>query len=294
MHNYKPTILVTGSNGQLGKELRLLSTSFTEFDFLFTGRHELPVDNFNAVRNYFAQETIHYCINCAAYTTVDKAESAKDQAYCINADGAGNLALICKENSTRFIHLSTDFVFGGNTAIPYKEGDQTNPLNVYGMSKLRGEELVSKNNPGTIIIRTSWLYSSFGNNFVKTMLRLMREKESINVVEDQHGCPTYAADLAKAILQIISNLPLKEHEKSGIYHYANTGIMSWFEFAKEIKELTGSKCIVNAIAASQYPAEAKRPFFSALDTNKIQKEFGIIIPGWKSSLLRCLQTLTAI
>jgi len=207
----------------------------------------------------------------------------------INAKAVCNLARVCNTHHVQFIHISTDYVFDGTATSPYKEPDTTNPMSVYGASKLKGEELALKNDPSSIVIRTSWLYSSFKNNFVKTMLRLMEEKDSINVVNDQYGCPTYAADLAGAILQMISSGRCSE--KPGIYHYTNSGITNWYEFALAIKNLSGSNCIVNPITTAQYPTAAKRPQYSVLDTTKIQKEFDIVIPEWKDSLEKCLKLL---
>mgnify|MGYP000727043270 CR=1 FL=1 len=199
------TILVTGANGQLGKEFRIIAAAYTDYNFLFTDKEQLPIANIEIIKSYFASQSINFCINCAAYTAVDKAETEKETAFAINATAVGNLATICKEFSTQLIHISTDYVFDGVGKQPYKETDATSPLNIYGQSKLKGEELALQNNPSAIIIRTSWVYSSFGNNFVKTMLRLMKERESINVVNDQFGSPTYAADLANAIMQIVKS-----------------------------------------------------------------------------------------
>jgi dTDP-4-dehydrorhamnose reductase len=286
------TILVTGSNGQLGSELRVLSASYPAYKFLFVSRNELAIDNVDAVKKYFDEHTIQYCINCAAYTAVDKAETEKEKAFLINADAVGNLAKLCKLHNAAFIQVSTDYVFDGSATEPIKEDQPVNPIGVYGTSKLKGEQLAFENNPDTIIIRTSWVYSSFGNNFVKTMLRLMKEKESINVVSDQRGCPTYAADLANAIMQIITqNLELRT--QNSIFNYSNSGNITWYDFAVAIKELTGSKCIVNPIPTSQYPTPAKRPQYSVLNTSKIQQTFGIKIPEWKDSLKNCLSILTS-
>ncbi|MGG9970265.1 dTDP-4-dehydrorhamnose reductase [Ferruginibacter sp. SUN002] len=283
------TILVTGAGGQLGQEMKAIAAAYPQYDFLFVTKNELAIDDFNEVKNYFSQHKIDWCVNCAAYTAVDKAESEIDKAYLINADAVANLAVVCKEYGTKFIHISTDYVFNGTNTTPIKEDQLTDPIGVYGASKLKGEQLALKNNPDSIIIRTSWVYSSFGNNFVKTMLRLMKERESINVVNDQQGCPTYAADLASAIMQIInSNFQLPT---SNIYNYSNSGIINWYEFATAIKELTGSNCIVNPIPTSQYPTPAKRPQYSVLDTSAIQQTFNISIPFWKDSLKKCLSLL---
>ncbi|HUS03785.1 MAG TPA: dTDP-4-dehydrorhamnose reductase, partial [Chitinophagaceae bacterium] len=243
------------------------------------------------VKDFFEQEQIDHCINCAAYTAVDKAESEKEKAFLINADAAGNLAAICKDHQAQFIHLSTDYVFDGTASSPYKEEDKISPVNVYGASKLRGEELVLNHNPSAVIIRTSWVYSSFGNNFVKTMLRLMQEKESINVVSDQYGSPTYAADIAEIIMTIV-NTEEEDPSRQGIFNFCNEGITTWYDFAKAIKKHIKSKCTVNPIPSSQYPTPAKRPHYSVLDTKKIKETFGIVIPNWKDSLHRCLSFLT--
>jgi dTDP-4-dehydrorhamnose reductase len=280
-------IMVTGANGQLGMELRALAAAYPSFDFIFLSRQDLPVDDGVKIRALF--ETIRpvWCINCAAYTAVDKAETEKEQAFLVNGEAVGLLAAISSSFHTRLIHISSDYVFEGNSAIPLKEDDPTGPVSVYGASKLLGEQLAFKNNTDTLVIRTSWVYSVFGNNFVKTMIRLMREKESLNVIDDQIGSPTYAADSAAAILQIVG------HPKfvPGIYNYSNIGQISWYQFAQTIKELTGSPCRINPIPTSQYPTPARRPHYSLLDKSLIQKTYGLAIPGWKESLMRCLNKL---
>jgi dTDP-4-dehydrorhamnose reductase len=289
----KLTILVTGSNGQLGSEFKMLSHQDPEVDFIFTSKEDLPINNKEAVRNFFKKHKPQYCINCAAYTTVDKAESEKELAFVINAEAAGILAKACKENNTKLVHISTDYVFNGDAKTPYKEDSSTDPQSVYGASKLEGEKRIMETNTGSIIIRTSWVYSSFGKNFVKTMLKLIKERQEISVVNDQIGSPTYAADLAEAIIQIIGKLsthdsPLTIH---GIYNYSNDGIISWFDFALAIKELTGSHCKINPIPTSQYSTPAKRPAYSVLDKTKIQQTFGIKLKDWKESLAICLQRI---
>jgi len=286
------TILVTGANGQVGSEFRVLSKSYPQYNFLFVTKDELPIDDVDAVKKYFDIHGIQFCVNCAAYTVVDKAETESEKAFLINADAVGNLAAVCKSHSTQFIHISTDYVFDGTATAPYLESNPVKPLGVYGASKLKGEQLALEKNPDTIIVRTSWVYSSFGNNFVKTMLRLMKERESISVVNDQQGCPTYAADLANAIMQIINKHPTSHivHQTS-IYNYSNSGVINWYQFAVAIKELTNSKCIVNSIPSSQYPTPAKRPQYSVLDTTKIRGTFAITIPAWKDSLVKCLALL---
>lgn len=277
-------ILVTGAGGQLGKELEQLAATNPSLEFVFLTRDEFPIDDEKKLQSIFATYQPDFLINCAAYTAVDKAESEKEAAFRINADAVALLATSCKENNTRFLHISTDYVFDGTSTVPYKENATTNPQTVYGASKLKGEKLALQHNPETIIIRTSWVYSAFGKNFVKTMLRLFDEKESVNVVNDQFGSPTYAADLAEAILHII----LSGHWKPGIYHFSNNGIVSWFDFAQRIKSLSGSPCKVNPIPTSSYPTPAKRPAYSVLDNSSIQQTYGIKKKGWEQSLSACL------
>lgn len=281
------TILVTGANGQLGMEFRELSAGYPVFRFLFVSRDELPIDNKIALETFFSSNKIDHCINCAAYTAVDKSETEQDIAIAINATAVGELARLCKQYNAGFIHFSTDYVFNGNASEPYQPQDTTDPVNFYGETKLKGEQLALQHNAESMIIRTSWVYSAFGKNFVKTMLRLMAEKESIGVVSDQVGSPTYAADLAKAVMDIIHS----GEERAGIFHYCNQGIISWYDFASAIKEISGSNCIVNPITTKDYSTPAKRPSYSALDTQKIQSAFGIEIPQWRESLERCMKQL---
>ena len=283
-------ILVTGANGQLGNEMQVMAASYPCYHFLFVTKEQLSIDDIDDVKKYFNIHKIDACVNCAAYTAVDKAETETTTAFRVNADAAGNLAAVCKDQHALFIHISTDYVFDGTATVPYKEDHSVKPINAYGASKLKGEQLAMHNNPEAIIIRTSWVYSSFGNNFVKTMLRLMSDRESINVVNDQVGCPTYAADLAAAIMKIIDQSSAgKIH--SGVYNFSNEGVINWHQFAVAIKELSGSKCIVNPIPAAQYPTPAKRPNYSVLDTTKIQETFNVVIPQWKDSLEKCLKLL---
>lgn len=282
-------ILVTGSNGQLGNELRDLASSFPQYQFVFTDVDELSITDKAAVKKMFQEQQPTYLINCAAYTAVDKAESEKELNSQINGIAVGILALIAKQAGTKFIHISTDYVFNGYASQPLREDDTVDPVNAYGESKLMGEQLAVQNNPETIIIRTSWVYSYYGKNFVKTMIRLMNEKESIGVVNDQVGSPTYAHDLAKAIMQIISSgtwMP-------GIYNFSNEGVISWFDFANEIKQLINSPCIVNPLSTEQFPTPAKRPKYSVLDKTKIQQTFSIQLKDWKESLKECIQKLNA-
>lgn len=290
MKNNISAILVTGANGQLGCEIKALALKYPSFNFVFISKEYLPVDDFAKVAEYFAANNFDFCINCAAYTAVDKAEAEREKAFLINADAVANLARLCNQHKVQLIHISTDYVFDGAANQPYQETDQTHPLAVYGQSKLKGEILALQNDPGAVIIRTSWLYSSYKNNFVKTMLRLMNEKDSINVVSDQFGCPTYAADLAEAVMQIISSG--KSNINPGIYHYSNAGIITWYQFAVAIKRLSGSKCIVNPVSTAEYPTASKRPAYTALDTSKIKDQFNIDIPKWELSLEKCFKLLT--
>lgn len=289
-------IIVTGANGQLGMELQQAAPSYPLFEFIFTTRRELPLDEPDAINEFIEKQQPDYFINCAAYTTVDKAESEKELAYKVNAEAPGIIATACKNNNVQLIHISTDYVFNGMGNIPYKETDATDPVNFYGDSKLAGEKKVMQAHPQSVIIRTSWVYSEFGKNFVKTMLRLMADKEEISVVSDQSGSPTYAADLAETIMKIISVLEAPTHDSQftihpGIYHFSNEGNITWYDFAVAIKEMSGSSCKVNPIASSQYPTPAKRPFYSVMDKTKIQQTFGIATKDWKTSLAVCIERL---
>jgi len=288
----KSKILVIGANGQLGKELREFSSLHTGLDFVFLSKEDLPIHQFELVRNYFKTVKPAYCVNCAAYTAVDKAESEKDLAFLINGEAVGVLAAVCTEHDTKFIHISTDYVFNGDAAYPYTENFPTDPINVYGASKLEGEKQAIELNPGCIIIRTSWLYSSLGKNFVKTMMQLMREKDQIKVVKDQLGSPTNAADLAETIFNIIGFCDLQIYDwNPGIYNFSNEGIISWYDFAKEIKEITKSPCDIKPISTKEYPTPAKRPAYSVLDKTKIQQTFGIKLKKWEDSLRTCISNM---
>lgn len=280
-------IVITGSNGQLGSEIREAASRYPSIDFLFFSRNELSIADKSALQSVFQTHQPDFFINCAAYTAVDKAEEEKKLAAEINGTAVGEIARLCEAEKCRLIHISTDYVFDGLADRPLKESDAVAPVNAYGESKLLGEMLALSNNPGAIIIRTSWVYSSYGKNFVKTMIRLMKEKESIGVVSDQIGSPTYAADLAQAILQIITS----GKWTPGVYNYSNDGVISWFDFAMEIKKLTDASCVVIPITTAQFPTPAKRPGYSVLDKTKIQNTFNIPLSDWKESLRACVQKL---
>jgi dTDP-4-dehydrorhamnose reductase len=287
-----PKIIVTGANGQLGKEIRAIATAYPAYQFIFLSREDLPIHHFETVRNFFEITKPRFCINCAAYTAVDKAEEEKELAFQINAEAVGVLAAVCKKYITQFIHISTDYVFDGTATAPYKEDAVTNPVNTYGATKLKGEQEALQYDPSSIIIRTSWVYSEFGKNFVKTMMKLMSEREELKVVNDQVGSPTYAADLAEAILQIISNSQSAINNwHPGIYHFSNSGTISWYDFAVAIKEISGSKCNILPIPSSNFPTPAKRPSYSVFDKQKIQSAFGIVLKDWRNSLADCIEKL---
>ena len=281
-------ILVTGSNGQLGSEIRELEKDYP-YNFFFTTRLDLDITNKDDIRNFCESNNINVIINCAGYTAVDKAQTDKINADLANRKAVKKLAKISKELNIKLIHISTDYVFDGKNFKPYCEEYQTNPQSVYGQTKLDGENHMIDINPkNSIIIRTSWLYSSFGNNFVKTMLRLGREKDELGVIFDQVGTPTYAKDLAKTILDIIPNIT---NAKVEIYNYSNEGVLSWYDFAKEIMKMAKIDCTINPIETFQYPTPAQRPHYSILNKSKIKNEFNITIPFWKDSLDECLKKL---
>ena len=284
-------ILVTGSNGQLGSEIRDLSNKY-DYNFFFTCRDDLDIANEEDVKNYIETNNIKIIINCAAYTAVDKAEEDKLNADKINNLAVKNLAQIAKEKNIKLVHVSTDYVFDGTNHKPYTEDDVTNPNGVYGKTKLDGENAMQDINPkNSIIIRTSWVYSSFGNNFVKTMLRLGKERDELGVIFDQVGTPTYARDLAECILDILPNI---KNEKVSIYNYSNEGVLSWYDFAKEIMKMAKLDCKVNPIETKAYPTPATRPHYSLLNKSKIKEEFGVSIPFWKDSLDECLKIMGEI
>jgi dTDP-4-dehydrorhamnose reductase len=280
-------VAVTGSNGQLGNELARIADKHPRFGFTFLSKEIFPLEDPAKMEEWLLSHPVDIFIHCAAYTAVDKAESEKDKAFEVNAIASGKIASLLAKKKSRLIYISTDYVFDGTSSSPLTEDAPTNPVNTYGASKLQGELLVLQNNPLTQVIRTSWLYSAYGNNFVKTMIRLMKEKDSIRVVQDQKGSPTYAGDLAKAILQMLES----DHFIRGIYHYSNEGKTTWFEFAQEIKKLTGSVCRILPIPSSGYPTPAKRPAYSLMDKSKIKKDYGLLIPDWRDSLATCIDIL---
>ena len=280
-------ILVTGANGQLGQCLQKISSQFEEFEFIFTDSETLDITNKEEVNDFFWQNAPDFCINAAAYTAVDLAETDIEKAFLVNADGTENLAEACAENNAQFIHVSTDYVFDGENNLAYTEEDFTNPLGVYGASKLAGDELALEVNPCSVILRTSWVYSEFGKNFVKTMLSFFATKDELNIVADQFGQPTNANDLAEAIMKIIKS----EKITPGIFNFSNLGRISWFDFAEKIAELSEAKIKLNAIETSQYPTPAKRPKNSVLDLDKISKTYAIQLKPWEESLEDCVQIL---
>jgi len=283
----KKRILVTGANGQLGKELRDLATQYKDADFLFVSREDLPIHHFDLVRNVFDSFKPHFCINAAAYTAVDKAETEQELAHLINAEAVGVLAAVSAAHDCRFVHVSTDYVYDGSQIGAHKESDATAPVSVYGKTKLEGEQLAMQLDPQSIVIRTSWVYSRYGNNFVKTMMRLMQTRDQLSVVDDQWGSPTYAADLASCILDIMHH----PQWQPGIYNFSNDGRINWYQFALEIKTQIGSACKINPIPSADYPTPAKRPANSWMDKQKIVGAFGIQLIDWKLSLSKCIKAI---
>ena len=281
-------ILVTGSMGQLGSEIKELSSNYN-YNFFFTTRDDIDITSKDSIKEFCQTNSINVIINCAAYTAVDKAQSDIENADLVNRKAVKKLSIVAKELNIKLIHISTDYVFDGKNFKPYVEEFQTNPQSVYGKTKLDGENEMRDINPlNSIIIRTSWVYSYYGNNFVKTMLRLGKEKEELGVIFDQVGTPTYAKDLAKVILDIV---PQIENSKVEIYNYSNEGVLSWYDFAKEIMKMAKLNCKVKAIETYQYPTPAKRPHFSLLNKSKIKSKFNLEIPYWKDGLDDCLKRL---
>lgn len=282
-------ILVTGSNGQLGNELRRIVEDKDKINkYYFTDIADLDITDKNAVTDFLIKNNIDIVVNCAAYTNVDKAEDDKEKADLINHIGPKNLAEVCRDKNGLLIHVSTDYVFDGTKNTPYTEKDETNPLGVYGITKLNGENAIISSGCEYVIIRTSWLYSSFGNNFLKTIQKLTAEKDSINVVFDQVGTPTYAGDLATVINNIILND--NKNIKNQVYHFSNEGVCSWYDFAIAINEAFGHNCKVLPCHSDEFPSKVTRPNFSVMDKTKIKKKLGIKIPYWKSSMQKCVKT----
>ena len=292
-------ILVTGANGQLGNEMRIVSKGGSDF-YIFTDVEELDITSRDAVMDFVKENDIKVVVNCAAYTNVDKAEDDEATAELINAQAVGYLAEACKANDATLIHISTDYVFGGNDGnTPRTEDEPVNPTGAYGRTKLHGEQAIQKVGCNYLIIRTAWLYSEFGNNFVKTMRRLTSERDTLNVVFDQIGTPTYALDLANAIMKFIEILKKENNyqlstvntQLSGVYHFSNEGVISWYDFAKEICELSGNTCDIQPCHSDEFPSKVRRPSYSVLDKTKIKNRLNITIPHWKESLKKCINKL---
>lgn len=281
----KLTVAVTGSQGQLGKSLQDLAKEYPQLRFVFLSRSDMPIHHFELVRQFLEGIKPDVVINAAAYTAVDRAEQEKELAHQVNAEAVGVLAAWCKAHGTKFLHVSTDYVFDGNATMPYKETDPVNPQSVYGVTKLDGERQAFAFDPDSIVIRTAWVYSPYGKNFFRTMVQLLREKPSIRVVNDQIGTPTYALDLARAMLDVIAC----DKWVSGVYHYSNDGQISWYDFAIEIQRQIGTKCQIESIPTTEYPTPARRPAYSVLSKDKIRRVYGVIVPDWKESLAQCVK-----
>lgn len=277
-------ILVTGATGQLGSELKVLSENYSQYEWFFADRNQVSLDNFAVLKNQLEAIQPNVILNSAAYTAVDKAESEPELADTVNNLAVGIIAQYANDNKVKLIHISTDYVFDGTSSVALTEEAITEPINIYGASKRAGELSCLEANPNSVIIRTSWVYSNFGNNFVKTMQRLLKERDSISVVNDQIGSPTYAADLAQVMIDILN----ADKWIPGIYNYSNEGEISWYEFVLAIQEIGGYTCEVNGIPSSSYPTPAKRPSFSLLDKSKIKAVFRINVPHYKESLKKCL------
>lgn len=287
------TVLVTGCNGQLGNELKRLAkdSRFSFCRFLFVDIAILDICNEAEVQNYMKQNKVDLVVNCAAYTAVDKAEEDRNSAFAVNRDGVRVLAESCVDCDAYMIHVSTDYVFDGTAHEPYKETDAVNPIGVYGLSKRAGEEAMAAKGVRGMIIRTAWLYSAFGNNFVKTMLRLGEERKEVMVVADQYGTPTWAADLAEAIMTILLQTDFTTKQGLEIYHYTNEGACTWYEFASAIMHLAGRNCKVQPISTTEYPTSCRRPAYSVLDKTKIKQTYNLHIPEWDDSLQKMLADL---
>lgn len=284
-------ILITGSNGQLGSEIRVLSSQYGGHAFVYTDVAELDITDGEAVRQFCVDHQIHGIVNCAAYTAVDKAETDEAMARRINVLGAENLAKAAVEVGAAMVHISTDYVFNGRANVPLKEDDAIDPIGVYGQTKAEGEQAVLASGADALVVRTSWLYSAFGNNFVKTIRKYGVERGHLKVVFDQVGTPTYARDLAKACLDIITSGE-RISAKGNVYHYSNEGAISWFDFAHAIIELSGIACTIEPVGSEQFPTAARRPNYSVMDKGKIKADFGIAIPYWRESLVECVGRLS--
>jgi dTDP-4-dehydrorhamnose reductase len=283
-------ILVTGSNGQLGSEIKALKSAYPALMFLFSDLPELDICKLALLSDFVKENEIQAIINCAAYTAVDKAEEDVEIAGLVNASAVGNLITVAEEHQLKLIHISTDYVFDGTSFVPYIEDMPVSPLGVYGVTKREGEEFVINSSAEAILIRTSWLYSSFGNNFVKTMLRLGNDRDSLGVIFDQVGTPTYAKDLAQTCLEILSKSERLDAQGK-VYHFSNEGVASWYDFAKAIMKMGEVVCQVNPIESKDYPTPAARPHYSVLNKSKIKANFGIQIPYWRDSLKDCIEKL---
>ncbi len=292
-------VLVTGANGQLGREMRIVSKGSSD-RYIFTDVEELDITSLDAISKCVKENDIKIIVNCAAYTNVDKAEDDEATAELLNAQAVEYLARACKDNDATLIHISTDYVFGGNEGnTPRTEDEPVNPTGAYGRTKLHGEQAIEKVGCKHVIIRTAWLYSEFGNNFVKTMRKLTAERDKLNVVFDQIGTPTYALDLANVILKFIDNLKNENNSQLSIinsqshevYHFSNEGVISWYDFAKEICELSGNTCDIQPCHSDEFPSKVKRPSYSVLDKTKIKNKLNITIPHWKESLKKCIENL---
>ncbi len=281
-------IAVLGSNGQLGLKIRDCSINYPKYNFIFVDIDELDITEDEQIKRFISQNKFDVLINCAAYTAVEKAEDDIELAQKINAEAPGKLAEICCSNNVKFIHISTDYVFDGDATAPYTEESECRPTSVYGKTKFSGEQNVMALCPDAVIIRTSWLYSEYGNNFVKTILRIAQEKEYLTVVNDQFGTPTYAGDLANVILQIAHQFNEEEMWAPGIYHYSNSGFCSWYDFANEILKLGNISTPVKPVSASEFPSKVKRPAYSVFEKSKIIRTFNLEIPHWKDSLKEML------
>lgn len=281
------TILITGSHGQLGNEMQQAAGSFPAFNYLYTDIEDLDICDRAALNAFVKANNVNIIVNCAAYTAVDKAEDDVELCYKINSDAVRNIGEVASENNLKVVQISTDYVFDGTNHIPYTEDQPICPDTVYGKSKFAGEQALMSSCQDAVIIRTAWLYSSFGNNFVKTMIKLGTERDSLNVIFDQIGSPTYAADLAHAILTVLSHEPFVP----GIYHFSDEGVCSWYDFTKTIHRIAGITCDVRPIETKDYPARTPRPHYSVLNKAKIKSTYGIVIPHWEESLERCIQIL---